>query len=206
MLQLISREVGDERVIAAMAQVPREEFVLPELVRYAYDDRALPIGNDQTISQPLIVAIMTDALRLTGVETVLEVGTGSGYQAAILSLLAERVISVERVAELRERAGATLARLGFVVEIHDPGESLGWPANGPYQGIIVTAAAPVVPNALLDQLAVGGRLLIPVGERRGQHLLRLVKHEGGVTREDLGPCGFVPLIGEEAFPDEDSQR
>jgi protein-L-isoaspartate(D-aspartate) O-methyltransferase len=199
MLEILSSEISDSRVLAAMAQVPREEFVPPSAARWAYADRAMAIGAEQTISQPLMVAIMTQALKLTGDERVLEVGTGSGYQAAILSLLARHVVSVERIADLRRRAEEALARLGYAVEVHDPGDVLGWPAGAPYDAIIVTAGAAEVPGSLLDQLATPGRLVVPVGGRTRQKLTRVEKHVGGKTLEELGDCAFVPLIGESGF-------
>jgi protein-L-isoaspartate(D-aspartate) O-methyltransferase len=199
MIEVLSHEISDSRVLAAMAQVPREEFVLPGAERYAYADRAMSIGSDQTISQPLMVAIMTEALKLEGGERVLEVGTGSGYQAAILSLLAREVVSVERIAELRNRATATLQRLGYKVQVEDPGDELGWAAGAPYDAIVVTAGAAEVPQALVDQLAVPGRLVVPVGGRLRQKLMRVEKHHGGTTLQELGDCAFVPLIGESGF-------
>lgn len=199
MLDILAHEISDSRVLAAMAQVPREEFVPPALARWAYADRAMSIGNEQTISQPLMVAIMTEALRLSGDERVLEVGTGSGYQAAILSMLARDVVSVERLADLRERAAATLSRLGYDVDVRNPGSQLGWPEGAPYDAIVVTAAASEVPRALLEQLGMPGRLVVPVGGRLRQRLTRVEKHPGGTTRQELGDCAFVPLIGESGF-------
>ncbi len=163
----------------------------------------LPIGAGQTISQPLIVGLMTQALALRGSERVLEIGTGSGYQAAVLSRLAAHVVSVERLAPLAERARRILARLGYHnVEVHVGNGSLGWPQGAPYDAIIVTAGAPHVPPALLGQLADGGRLVIPVGSRTMQDLL-LVTRAGATTHtQNLGPVRFVPLIGEQGWPDE----
>lgn len=202
LLEELAVEITDRRVMEAMAQVPRERFVPEELRPYAYDNRPLPIGYGQTISQPLIVAMMTQALQLTGGEKVLEVGTGSGYQAAILSRLAEYVVTVERVAPLAERAAAVLRELGYTnVEVHVAGETLGWPEGAPYDAIIVTAAAPEVPRELLDQLALGGRLVIPVGSRDLQELVRITKTQRGAQRHNLGPCRFVPLVGKSAWPE-----
>lgn len=202
LLAELALEISDRRVLEAMAQVPRERFVPEELRAFAYDNRPLPIGYGQTISQPLIVAMMTQALQLTGSERVLEVGTGSGYQAAVLSLLAAEVVTVERVAPLAERAAAVLAELGYHnVEAHIAGEVLGWPEGGPYDGIIVTAAAPEVPRELLEQLALGGRLVIPVGSRDLQELVRITKSLQGAIRHNLGPCRFVPLVGRSAWPE-----
>ena len=197
-------DIRDPRVLATMAGVPRERF-LPEGLRpYAYENRPLPIGRGQTISQPLIVALMTEALHLSGEEKVLEVGTGSGYQTAILAELAAEVVSVERIAELAEGAAALLSELGYRnVRVHAAGETLGWPDDAPYEGIIVTAGAPAVPHSLLDQLAPGGRLVIPVGARDVQELLLVAKTGHGVTSRRLGPCRFVPLVGSGAWATED---
>ena len=188
-------EVRDERVLAAFGHVPRERFVPPDLQQYAYDDRPLPIGHGQTISQPLMTAIMTQALRLRGDEKVLEVGTGSGYQAALLSRLAREVVSVERIPELTEEAARRLEELGYAnVRVFRAGEALGWPREAPYDAITVTAGAPGVPGSLVNQLAMGGRMLVPVGGRRTQQLVRVSKSERGTTMERLGECRFVPLI------------
>lgn len=202
LLEELAVEISDRRVMEAMAQVPRERFVPEELRPYAYENRPLPIGYGQTISQPLIVAMMTQALQLTGNEKVLEVGTGSGYQAAILSRLARHVVTVERVAPLAERAAAILRELGYTnVEVHVAGDVLGWPEESPYDAIIVTAAAPEVPRELLEQLAGGGRLVIPVGSRDLQELVRITKTARGAQRNNLGPCRFVPLVGKGAWPE-----
>lgn len=203
LLAELAAEISDSRVMDALARVPRERFVLEETRQFAYEDRPLPIGHGQTISQPLMVAMMTQALLLTGVEKVLEVGTGSGYQAALLSLLAARVVTVERIAPLAERAAAVLAGLGYTnVEVHIAGSALGWPEEAPYDGIIVTAAAPEVPLELLAQLAPGGRLVIPVGSRGLQELVRIIKAPEGALRHNLGPCRFVPLVAESAWPED----
>jgi protein-L-isoaspartate(D-aspartate) O-methyltransferase len=195
LVRSLRAEITDERVLSAFARVPRERFVPPELQRYAYDDRPLPIGHGQTISQPLMVAVMTQALGLLGDELVLEVGTGSGYQAALLSLLAREVVTVERIPELAEGARKTLEELAYAnVRVRVAGEELGWPEEAPYDAVIVTAGAPEVPRALLDQLALNGRLVIPVGGRRLQQLVRATKSERGITMERLGECRFVPLI------------
>jgi protein-L-isoaspartate(D-aspartate) O-methyltransferase len=201
LIREISGDVTDARVLEAIRRVPREAFV-PEDLRYAaYENRPQPIGHEQTISQPLMVALMTQALLLTGAERVLEVGTGSGYQAAVLSLLARHVVTVERVAALAAEAEERLTRLGYAnVEVHAVDEVLGWPDGGPYDGIAVTAAAPEVPRALLNQLAMGGRLVIPVGSRDLQELVRIVKTPQGAKRHNLGPCRFVPLLGNAAWP------
>jgi protein-L-isoaspartate(D-aspartate) O-methyltransferase len=201
LIKEISADVTDARGLEAIRRVPREAFV-PEDLRYAaYENRPQPIGHDQTISQPLMVALMTQALLLTGEERVLEVGTGSGYQAAVLSLLARHVVTVERVAALAAEAEERLTRLGYAnVEVHAVDEVLGWPDGAPYDGIVVTAAAPEVPRALLNQLAMGGRLVIPVGSRDLQELVRIVKTPQGAQRNNLGPCRFVPLLGNAAWP------
>ena len=203
LLAELAVEVKDLRVLDAFARVPRERFVPDDLRLFAYENRPLPIGYGQTISQPLIVALMTEALQLTGDEKVLEVGSGSGYQAALLSLLAAEVVSVERIVPLAERAAATLAELGYHnVQVRVAGEALGWPQEAPYDAIVVTAASPEVPRELLDQLALGGRLVIPVGGRDLQELVRIVKTPAGAQRHNLGPCRFVPLLGKGAWPDE----
>ena len=197
-------DVRDPRVLAAMASVPRERFLPEDLRPYAYENRPLPIGHGQTISQPLIVAMMSEALHLTGEEKVLEVGTGSGYQAAILAELAAEVVTVERIAALAEGAAAVLAELGcHNVRVHVAGETLGWPDDAPYEGIIVTAGAPAVPLSLLNQLAPGGRLVVPVGARDVQELLLVANTSHGLTSRRLGPCRFVPLVGSGAWANVD---
>ena len=190
--QLRRRGVTDERVLAAMLEVPREDFVPERLRPHAYDDRALPIGFEQTISQPLVVAEMTKALGLRGDERVLEVGGGSGYQAAVLSRLAARVTSVELQPELAERAAAVLRRLGYDnVEIAIGDGSRGWPPAAPYDAILVACAAPAIPPALREQLAPGGRLVLPVGPEGGDQVVRLVGADG--SERDLFPVRFVPM-------------
>ncbi len=194
--QIVERGVKDPRVLDAMRKVPRHEF-LPEVLRdRAYGDHAMPIGEGQTISQPYIVAMMTEMLGLTGTERVLEIGTGSGYQAAILAELSEKVFTVERVRPLAEKARAALDRLGYrnvAMKIFDG--TYGWKDMGPFDAIMVTAASPDVPQPLVEQLKEGGRLVIPVGERYTQYLVKLVKTAGGLVRETSIPCVFVPLIG-----------
>ncbi len=188
-----------------MERVPRELFVPLESRGLAYEDIPLPIGLGQTISQPYIVALMTEALELKGPEKVLEVGTGSGYQAAILAELAKWVVTVERYPQLIDSAAKVLKSLGYRnIEIHLAEKTLGWPKGAPYDGIIVTAAAPRVPQELLDQLAEGGRLVIPVGSRYEQDLLKVVRRDGKTRAENLGACRFVPLIGEGAWEEVDS--
>ena len=176
LLAELAHDISDRRVLEAIARVPRERFVPEELRAYAYENRPLPIGHGQTISQPLIVALMTQGLALQGNEKVLEVGTGSGYQAALLAHLAAEAVSVERVPELTARAVRVLAELGYAnVRAYVAGETLGWPQEAPYDAIIVTAAAPRVPHELVVQLSPGGRIVIPVGSRDLQELVRVVK-------------------------------
>ena len=197
-------EIRDERVLAAMARIPRECFVPPEEQYLAYEDRPLPIGYDQTISQPLIIAMMTEALALTGNEKVLEVGTGSGYQAAILAELARKVITTERLAPLAESAKKVLDSLGYTnVEVHLAEETLGWPKGAPYNAIMVTAGAPRVPADLLAQLAISGRMVIPVGSRYVQELYKITKQRKKTIVQNLGGCRFVSLIGKDAWEEEE---
>ena len=201
----LRREIKDERVLAAITRVPRELFVPSSYWHAAYEDRPLPIGQGQTISQPLIVAMMTEALELEGEENVLEVGTGSGYQAAILAELAKWVVTVERHSELAQKAADTLMKLGYAnVEVHLAEAKLGWQHNAPYNAIVVSAGAPTVPKELLDQLAVGGRLIIPVGTRHEQSLLKVTKKEHDTAIQDLGACRWVPLIGDTAWSEENA--
>ncbi len=203
LLKAIAREVHDPRVLDALTKLPREQFVPASHYDHAYDDTPLPIGAGQTISQPLIVAMMTEVLALTGEETVLEVGAGSGYQAAILGLLAKRVVTVERFADLAETAARHLEVVGAAnVSVHVAGNVMGWPDDAPYDAVIVTAAAPRVPQALLDQLKDGGRMIIPVGNRELQDLLVVIKQGDGIRRRSRGPCRFVPLIGGEGWPED----
>jgi protein-L-isoaspartate(D-aspartate) O-methyltransferase len=200
LLDSLDREIADKRVIEAMKRVPREAFVSQEQYHAAYDDRPLNIGFGQTISQPFIVALMVQALELQGDEKVLELGTGSGYEAAILAELAKKVVSVECIPELAESAKQVLDKLGYSnVEVHVAGKTLGWPEGAPYDAIIVSAGAPNVPQALLEQLAWNGRLVIPVGSRWQQDLLRVTKLRKGNNIQSLGGCYFVPLIGEGAW-------
>ena len=202
MLRLVARQVRDRRVLAAMRAVPREAFVPPRLRRRAFADGALPIGWGQTISQPLIVAAAAEAAALRGGERALEVGAGSGYQAAVLARLAREVVAVERIEALRRRAAATLARLGVRnVRCLPAGPDSGAPDEAPFDAIVVSAAAPAVPPSLAAQLADGGRLVIPVGTRAEQELLVLTRRGGELRRRSLGRCRFVPLIGKDAFPE-----
>jgi len=185
-----------------MATVPRHEFVPPESAFAAYEDRALPIGEWETISQPYIVALMTDAAAVHPGDRVLEVGTGSGYQAALLSHLGAHVYTIERNPALAQAARARLERLGYgeSVEVLTGDGSAGYPPAAPYDAILVTAAAPQVPPALRDQLADGGRLVVPIGSRMEQELQLIVKSGDKVRTEALTACQFVPLIGEQAWP------
>jgi len=200
LVEHLSTEIRDERVLAAMARVPRERFVPPESRHLAYEDMPLPIGLEQTISQPFIVALMTEALELTGKEKVLEVGTGSGYQAAILAELARLVITTERLPALAEAARNVISNLGYTnIEVYVAEGTLGWQSEAPYDAIIVTAGAPRVPVDLLTQLAIGGRLVIPVGSRYVQELYKVTKHRKKNTVQNLGGCRFVSLIGEDAW-------
>ncbi len=199
----LHRNVRSQSVLRAMERVPRECFIPPEARHMAYLDIPLGIGEGQTISQPYIVALMTEALELQGYERVLEVGTGSGYQAAILSLLVPQgqVTTVERVPSLAESARTALQKLGYDnVTVELAGPTLGAPHHAPFDAIIVTAASPQVPDSLISQLAIGGRLVIPVGSRDNQELMKVIRTDEGISLRWLGPCRFVPLIGREAFP------
>jgi protein-L-isoaspartate(D-aspartate) O-methyltransferase len=195
--QLEAHGIRSPRVLAAIARVPREKFVPPELAALAYADRALPIECQQTISQPYMVALMTELLDLEGGERVLEVGTGSGYQAAVLSLLAAELVSIERFDVLSRQAGEVLRELGCSnVKLVVGDGSLGWPAEAPYDAIIVTAGAETCPAPLRDQLAEGGRLVIPVGPSARQVLQLYRKQDGQLSVEEFCGCRFVPLVGE----------
>lgn len=199
---MLRAAIHDERVLDAIARVPREEFVTPELRAQAYEDRALPVGSGQTISQPFVVATMTSEARVHSTDRVLDVGTGTGYQAAVLSLLARTVVSVERVPWLAATATERLRRLGYSnVEVHlAKDDVLGWPDAAPYDAIVVAAGAPGVPDALIGQLAPGGRMVIPVGEPTRQDLVVVRKAADGTwSSRDLGPCAFVPLLGPGAW-------
>jgi protein-L-isoaspartate(D-aspartate) O-methyltransferase len=198
--QLRARGIEDERVLAAMAEVPREEFVPEEVRDRAYADSALPIGEEQTISQPWIVAAICEALELRGPELVLEIGTGSGYSAAVLARLASHVVTVERREALSARAGRTLDSLGICnVELLVADGSLGVPERGPFDAIAVHATAPTPPPGLLAQLAEGGRLVVPL-DAGDADVLTLMRRRGDDTEnEPIVPCRFVPLIGAEGF-------
>jgi protein-L-isoaspartate(D-aspartate) O-methyltransferase len=198
--QLRDRDITDERVLAAMGKVPRELFVPPELRDRAYEDAALPIGGGQTISQPYMVARICEALALTGGERVLDVGTGSGYQAAVLAELAPEVDTIERIPELAETARRNLAAAGYErVRVHVGDGTRGLPDRSPFQAIAVAAAAPDLPRSLYDQLAPRGRLVVPVGERRVQRLEVVIRSPEGPAVVKSVPCRFVPLVGEEGF-------
>jgi protein-L-isoaspartate(D-aspartate) O-methyltransferase len=201
--QIISRGIKDAKLIAAMKKIPRHLFVEEALQNQAYSDHPLPIGEKQTISQPYMVALMTEALLLTGKERVLEVGTGSGYQTAIVAELSEKVCSVERIRPLAIRARKLLYELGyFNVEIKIFDGTFGWMQESPFDAILVTAGSPDIPQPLIDQLAMGGRLVIPVGDAFVQDLFRVTKTEEGVKKEDLGGCRFVKLIGKYGWENE----
>jgi len=201
--QVISRGIKDPRVIAAMRKVPRHLFVEEALQNEAYSDRPLPIGEKQTISQPYMVAAMTEALQLTGREKVLEIGAGSGYQTAILGEVARKVFSIERILSLTMKARTLLLDLGYAnVEMTFSDGTQGWVRESPFDAIIVTAGSPDIPQPLVDQLAMGGRLVIPVGDESVQDLIRLTKTEEGIKREDFGGCRFVKLIGKYGWNEE----
>ena len=199
----LSRGIASESVVNAMEKVPRESFVPSDSRHMAYLDGPLSIGEGQTISQPYIVALMTQALELSPSDRVLEIGTGSGYQTAILSMLTPkgRVVTMERVPALTHKARGLLQELRYYnVVVKQAGTSLGCPSEGPYDAIIVTAAAPRLPESLLSQLAVGGRLVAPVGTLSQQELVQVRRTDEGLSFRMLSPCRFVPLLGREAFP------
>jgi protein-L-isoaspartate(D-aspartate) O-methyltransferase len=201
--QLRRRDIVDERVLEAMERVPRELFVPPDLRGRAFDDAALPIGVGQTISQPYMVARILEELGLDGDEQVLDVGTGSGYQAAVLAELADDVHTIERIPELADQAKRNLAAAGYDrVHVHVGDGSRGLPDHAPYDAVAVAAAAPGFPQALYDQLRPGGRLVVPVGGRRGQRLEVIVRSPEGPAVLRSVPCRFVPLLGEEGFEGE----
>lgn len=201
--QLRRREISDPLVLEAFARVPREAFVPDHLHEHAYDDAPLPIGNGQTISQPYVVAVTAQALRLRGDERVLEIGAGSGYAAAILGAICREVDTVERLEDLARTAAARLAQLGFAnVHVHHADGTRGWPPNAPYEAIAVAAGAPKPPPSLLEQLAVGGRLVIPHGQAEHQRLVRITRQSStSFLEQDLGDVRFVPLVGAEGWPD-----
>ena len=194
--QIVSRGIKDAKLISAMKKIPRHLFIEEALQSQAYSDHPLPIGEKQTISQPYMVALMTEALLLTGKEKVLEIGTGSGYQTAILAEMSEKVFSIERIRPLAIRARKLLYELGyFNVEIKIFDGTFGWMEESPFDAIIVTAGSPDIPQPLIDQLGAGGRLVVPVGDAFVQDLIRVTKTEEGIKKEDLGGCRFVKLIG-----------
>jgi len=200
--QIRHRGIYNERVLSAMLAVPRHAFVPIERISDSYSDTPLPIGEGQTISQPFMVAAMAGALALCGHERVLEIGAGSGYQAAVLSFLAREVIAIEALLRLAAIARERMARLGYAnVRIVESDGSAGWLPDGPYDAILVSAAAPSVPQPLIDQLREGGRLVIPVGDAESQQVLRIIKRGGEAVRDKLYHCRFVPLIGRHGWPE-----
>jgi protein-L-isoaspartate(D-aspartate) O-methyltransferase len=200
--QIEARGVGDANVLAAMRKVPRHLFVSEALMDQAYNDFPLPIGEQQTISQPFIVAEMTQALQLGADDRVLEIGTGSGYQAAILAQIVFRVYTIERIHSLYVKARKMFDQLGYhnIVTRYSDGTS-GWKDESPFDAIIVTAGAPQIPEVLVNQLAVGGRMVIPVGNQYVQELVKLVRDEKGTHQTNLGGCRFVKLVGEHGWSD-----
>jgi len=201
-VQIAARGVRDGRVLAAMASVPRHCFVPATLADAAYDDAPLPVGCGQTISQPYMVAVMTEALRLRRGDRVLEIGTGSGYQAAVLARLAARVFTIERIPALTAGARHRLAALGVGnVEFRIGDGTLGWPDAAPFDAILVTAATPCIPAPLAAQLAPGGRIAVPVGDLALQELIVGVAGPAGLATHEAGGCRFVPLVGRHAFPE-----
>jgi protein-L-isoaspartate(D-aspartate) O-methyltransferase len=200
--QIQARGIRDSRVLEAMRRVPRERFVPSRMAEFAYEDSALPIEAEQTISQPFVVALMTEALQLGPDDRVLEIGTGSGYAAAILGQICAHVVTVERHASLAETAAEVFTEQGYDnIEVHVTDGSMGWPEGAPYDAIVSTAGGPRVPPALVEQLRAGGRLVMPIGDRSAQTLVRLTKSPEGVREEKLGDVRFVPLVGAEAWPD-----
>jgi protein-L-isoaspartate(D-aspartate) O-methyltransferase len=198
--QLVPRGIADERVLAAMRKVPRHRFVAAGMEARAYGDHALPIGEGQTISQPYMVALMTEELKLSGSERVLEIGTGSGYQTAVLAELAEQVFSIERVPSLAARARNVIEKLGYAnVAIRVGDGTIGWKEFEPYDRIIVTAGAPEVPPSLIEQLADPGIMVVPVGSQGLQQLCVVTRSGGSTKIRDAGGCVFVPLVGREGW-------
>ena len=198
--QIRKRGVRSRRVLSAMEKIPRHRFVPENSYDHAYEDSPLSIGKGQTISQPYMVAVMTECAAPEPDDRVLEVGTGSGYQTAILAELVREVYSIERIPELAERAEGLLSRLGYEnVSIRVDDGSEGWSEKAPFDAIIVTAGAPSVPKILIDQLAIGGRMVVPVGDRHSQDLIKITKDEKGVHETNLGGCRFVKLVGEHGW-------
>ncbi len=205
LMDRLRSEISDKRVVEAMERVPREAFVSKEYRHAAYEDSALPIDEGQTISQPFMVATMLEALSPRRSDRVLEVGAGSGYQAAILAELVREVLTVERIKSLADTARTRLRSLGYRnVTVRVAEDRIGWPSEAPYDGIVVAAAAPKLIRDLLDQLANGGRLVIPVGGRRKQNLMKVVRSHKTYSLTTLSVCRFVPLIGRDAWPEPDS--
>ncbi len=199
--QLKARGLADERLVAAFRKVPRHLFVPAEFRREAYADHPLPIESGQTISQPYIVALMTDCLRLRGHERALEIGAGTGYQTAILGEMALEVFSVERLPELMQTVARRLEELGYLnVQLSVGNGTLGWPEHAPYDAILVGAAAPGIPDPLIAQLAEGGRMVLPVGPQHAQMLTLIEKRHGALHQKELASCAFVPLIGQYGWP------
>lgn len=203
--RLEAQGITDQKVLEVMRRIPRHLFIPNALWDHAYADHPVPIDRGQTISQPYIVALMTQALQLEKSDRVLEIGTGSGYQTAILAELAKHVYTIERFPELSEKAKKLLTEAGYTNISFLVGDgTLGWPEEAPFDKIIVTAAAPEVPKALVEQLSERGRLVIPVGGRQVQTLLALTKEGGKLRREELCACSFLPLVGKEGWPDEET--
>jgi protein-L-isoaspartate(D-aspartate) O-methyltransferase len=202
MVELLrSRGIKDPRVLQAMSEIPRHLFVPEALIGKAYGDHALPIGEMQTISQPYMVARMTELLEVDKDSTVLEIGAGSGYQTAVLSAVAGRVFAIERISDLARSAQANIRKLGCynaTVKCFDG--TIGWSDHAPYDGILVAAGGPEIPEPLVQQLGVGGRLVIPIGDAEQQTLVRVIRTENGIVREDHGACVFVKLIGRYGWP------
>ncbi|MFW6334748.1 MAG: protein-L-isoaspartate(D-aspartate) O-methyltransferase [Desulfosalsimonas sp.] len=200
--QIMARGVSDPKVLAAMERVPRHLFVNEALRDQAYNDHPLPIGEQQTISQPYIVAMMTEALQADEEDRVLEIGTGSGYQAAVLAEIAYRVYTIERNRTLYERARKIFEQLGYynIIARYSDG-TIGWREEGPFDAVIVTAGAPEIPRPLVDQLAPGGRMVIPVGSSLSQKMVKIVKDERGIQQTELGGCRFVRLVGQYGWKD-----
>jgi protein-L-isoaspartate(D-aspartate) O-methyltransferase len=200
--QLVARGIKNPKILQAMRKIPRHLFVDPGLAKRAYEDSALPIGDKQTLSQPYMAARMTEALDLQENERVLEIGTGSGYQTALLAELCFNVFSVEKIRPLSRKARALLDRLGYQnIALHVGDGTIGWSEHAPYDGIIVTAGAPELPKPLLEQLSPGGRLVIPIGNEQGQALVRVTRKESGFASDQLGECRFVKLLGKYGWRD-----
>jgi protein-L-isoaspartate(D-aspartate) O-methyltransferase len=198
--QLIPRGIRDARVLSAMRKIPRHLFLDESMWYRAYDDMALPIGEGQTMSQPYMVAIMTELLDLKGKEKVLEIGTGSGYQGAVLAELAREVFSIERIPSLSERAMKALRGLGYEnIHFRVGDGTVGWPEKGPFDRIMITAGTPEIPQPLIEQLSEGGIIVAPVGDRFSQQLVKSARHKKKLTKESFTPCVFVPLVGEHGW-------